>query len=378
MSNNIAIPFNMPAKTGQELNYIQDALECNTMSGNGKYTRLCEAWFEEHFKCEKALLVTSCTHALEMAAILLNIQPGDEVIMPSYTFVSTANAFALRGAKIVFIDIEPDTMNMNTQLLSSLITPRTKCIVPVHYAGVPCDMKSIMRIANLHNIKVVEDAAQCLGSYQYGEPVGSTGHLSTFSFHETKNITAAGEGGMLVINDETLALRAEIIREKGTNRGQFFRGEIDKYSWVDIGSSYLLGELNAAYLFCQLNALDDISRQRRELWNIYHQTLSVSDEFAVPPQYSGTQHNAHIFYVKAQAPANRPVILKYLRRLGIEAVFHYVPLHSSTMGQKHGRCPLSMKHTDHESSRIFRLPLYHGLSIQQVETVSDALLSFSR
>jgi dTDP-4-amino-4,6-dideoxygalactose transaminase len=377
MSNEIVIPFNIPAKTGHELAYIKAALNHHTMSGNGKYTQLCERWFENHFKCAKALLVTSCTHALEMAALLLDIQPGDEVIMPSYTFVSTANAFALRGAQIVFIDIDPKTMNMDPQLLEPLITSRTKCIVPVHYAGVSCDMESIMKVADFHGIKVVEDAAQCMGSNKNGSPVGTKGHLATFSFHETKNITSAGEGGMLVINDKTLALRAEIIREKGTNRGQFFRGEIDKYSWVDIGSSYLLGELNAAYLYCQLQALNEISSQRITLWKTYYQNLQASKTFILPPEYSSYQHNAHIFYVKVKEPAKRPIVLKYLRNQGIEAVFHYVPLHSSIMGKKNGLTPFSMAHTELESSCLFRLPLYHGLTDQQIQIVSDALLNFS-
>ncbi|GAB2690085.1 dTDP-4-amino-4,6-dideoxygalactose transaminase [Aliiglaciecola sp. 3_MG-2023] len=373
------IPFNKPARTGHEDSFVIDAMNSSAMSGNNKYTQLCEKWFEEKLDCKRAMLVTSCTHALEMAAILLNIKDGDEVIVPSYTFVSSANAFVLRGAKIVFAEIDPLTLNMDVSLLESLITSKTKAIVPVHYAGVSCDMHKLMEIANKYNIKVVEDAAQCIGSKYKENPVGVHGHIATFSFHETKNITAGGEGGMLVINDPDLVDRAEILREKGTNRRQFSEGKVDKYTWVDIGSSYLLGELSAAYLYSQLVNLKQIHEGRMKSWNKYFEILSETEALGyiqLPSIPEACEHNGHIFHVRVKDVQCRKSLIDYFNTKGIVSVFHYVPLHSSPMGMKIGECRTSMKNTITESQRLLRLPLYFGLKNQEIEYISQNLSQY--
>ncbi|WP_438864923.1 dTDP-4-amino-4,6-dideoxygalactose transaminase [Neptunicella sp.] len=370
------IPFNMPARTGHEDQFVMDAINASAMSGNNKYTKLCESWFERHLSCKRALLVTSCTHALEMAAILLDIQDGDEVIVPSYTFVSSANAFVLRGAKIIFAEVDPTTLNIDAGQLEKLVTSKTKAIVPVHYAGVSCDMHDIMNIANKYGIKVVEDAAQCIDSRYKNRPVGVYGHLATFSFHETKNITAGGEGGMLVINDPTLLDRAEILREKGTNRRQFAEGKVDKYTWVDIGSSYLLGELSAAYLYAQLLNLQQIQDARMACWNNYFESLSKLEllgHLQLPSIPSTCQHNGHIFHIRVKDIESRAKLIDYLKAKGIISVFHYVPLHSSPMGKKVGHNPFNLAITNKESQRIMRLPLYFGLKNEQIAFITQCI-----
>lgn len=373
------IPFNKPARTGNEDLFVLDAMNSTAMSGNNKYTQLCEKWFEEKLACKRAMLVTSCTHALEMAAILLDIQPGDEVIVPSYTFVSSANAFVLRGAKIVFAEIDPVTLNIDVDLLEELITSNTKAIVPVHYAGVSCDMHRIMEISKKYNIKVVEDAAQCIGSTYQSRPVGVHGHLSTFSFHETKNITAGGEGGMLVINDPDLVERAEILREKGTNRRQFSEGKVDKYTWVDVGSSYLLGELSAAYLYSQLIEFQKIHDARIYCWNKYFEKLTaieLSGHIQLPTIPLDCQHNAHIFHIRVKDVDCRQSLINYLYSKGVVSVFHYVPLHSSPMGVKVGLCPSKMHNTTNESQRLIRLPMFFGLKTEEIDQITRHIFDF--
>jgi dTDP-4-amino-4,6-dideoxygalactose transaminase len=368
------IPFNKPARTGHEDSFVVDAMNGTAMSGNNIYTRLCERWFEQSLPCKRAMLVTSCTHALEMAAILLDIQAGDEVIVPSYTFVSSANAFALRGAKIVFAEVVPATLNLDIDKLEKLITVNTKAIVPVHYAGVSCDMLGLMDLAKQYNVKVVEDAAQCIGSKYNNQSVGIHGHLATFSFHETKNITAAGEGGMLVINDEELKERAEILRDKGTNRRQFYEGKVDKYTWVDIGSSYLLGELNAAYLYSQLENLQQINAARLTCWNTYYQQLAHLESRGYlqrPTIPADCEHNGHIFHIRVKDLECRTNLIDYLYERNVVTVFHYVPLHSSPMGKKVGHCLTNMQVTTKESERLLRLPLYFGLKNAEIELVTQ-------
>jgi len=374
------IPFNRPALSGRELEYIREAVRLGQLSGDGAFTKRASAWLEEKLGALRVLLTTSCTHSLEMAAILADIRPGDEVVMPSYTFVSTANAFALRGAQIVFVDIRPDTMNMDETLLEQAITPRTKVVVPVHYAGVACEMNAIMETADRYGLTVVEDAAQGLLSRYEGRALGTIGDLGCFSFHETKNIQC-GEGGALVVNRSEFVGRAEIVREKGTNRSRFFRGEVDKYSWVDVGSSYLLSDLNAAYLFAQLEASEDIVRDRLSVWNRYRSELSdlaALERLELPRIPRNCEHNAHLFYVKTRDLRERTELIGYLRERGVYAVFHYVPLHSSEAGRRMGRFVGEDRYTTRESERLLRLPLYYRMEEADVSRVIEAIDSFYR
>lgn len=374
------IHFNKPPLTGNEETYVLEAMKSLKISGDGLFGKRCQKWFEERLHCKKTLLTPSCTHALEMAAILLNIKEGDEVIMPSYTFVSTADAFALRGARIVFVDIRPETMNIDERLIEKAITPQTKAIVPVHYAGVACEMDTIMEIAQRHNLFVVEDAAQGFESTYKGRALGTIGHLGAFSFHETKNITSGGEGGLLLINDEQFIQRAEIIREKGTNRSLFFRGMVDKYSWVDIGSSYLPCELQAAYLWGQLEMADVIQEHRMKSWKAYYDTLlplANKGLIELPFIPEGCVHNAHMFYLKVQDLDVRTALLETFKRDNIGAVFHYIPLHSAPAGLKFGRFDGMDVYTTKESERLVRLPMYYGLTSQEIETVCNVLQKWS-
>lgn len=373
------IPFNKPCLTGNEKKYVLESMKSSKIAGNGNFTKKCEKWFEERLECKKALLVTSCTHALEMCAILLDIKEGDEVIMPSYTFVSTANAFVLRGAKIVFVDIRPDTMNIDETKIESAITEKTKVIVPVHYAGVGCEMDTIMDIANRHKIFVVEDAAQGMMSSYKDKALGTIGHFGTFSFHETKNYTSAGEGGLLIINDEQFIDRADILREKGTNRSAFFRGMVDKYSWVDVGSSYLMSDMSASYLWGQLEYADQINNNRLNSWHSYYDGLKVLAnrgliELANIP--SEIQHNAHLFSIKVKDLETRTKLIDYLQVNEINAVFHYVPLHSSPAGVKFGRFEGADNYTTAQSNRLVRLPMYYGLEKRDIVKICGSIDAF--
>lgn len=357
------IPYNIPAIIGTEIKYVEEAIKLNKFSGDGVFTAKCSLWFRNKFNASNVLLTTSCTHALEMAAILADIQPGDEVIMPSYTFVSTANAFVLRGAKVVFIDVRPDTMNMNEALIESAITSKTKAIVPVHYAGVACEMDAIMRLAEKYGLIVIEDAAQAVMSKYNGKYLGTIGHIGCYSFHETKNYNC-GEGGAILINDPRFLEKAEIIREKGTNRSRFFRGEVDKYSWVDIGSSYLPSELNAAFLYAQLEHAEQINNKRIGLWNAYYRELrelSLQGKIELPYVPSNCQHNGHLFYIKLKDLDERTELIEYLKRHNIQAVFHYVPLHSSEAGISYSRFEGIDHYTTKDSERLLRLPLFYSL-----------------
>lgn len=372
------IKFNVPPVTGMEIEYIQDVINSRHLAGDGKYTKLCNEWLEKNTGARKALLTTSCTHALEMAALLLDVQPGDEVIMPSYTFVSTANAFVLRGAKIVFVDIRPDTMNIDETKIEAAITEHTKVIVPVHYAGVGCEMDTIMDIANRYNLFVIEDAAQGLMSTYKGKMLGTIGHLGTYSFHETKNFVS-GEGGALLINDERFIERAEIIREKGTNRSQFFRGEVDKYTWQDIGSSFLPNELTAAYLYAQLEDISTLLHNRLEKWNIYYETLKplVTDmEITLPVIPDGITHNGHIFYIKVKDEKEKTILINYMKDNKVNPSFHYVPLHTAPAGMKYGRFSCDDEWTTDESNRLLRLPLHLELSNQDIIEIVNIIKSF--
>lgn len=370
------IPFNKPFIIGRELSLIADAVAQGHLSGDGAYTKLCNRWFEDRLGSRKALLTHSCTGALEMAAILCDIQPGDEVILPSYTFVSTANAFVLRGAVPVFVDIRPDTLNIDETLIEAAITPRTRAIVPVHYAGVPCEMDRIMKIARCHNLLVIEDAAQALLSTYKGRALGSIGHFGCLSFHETKNIIS-GEGGALLVNDARFTERAEIIREKGTNRSQFFRGEVDKYTWMDIGSSYLPSELVSAFLYAQLERAGDITARRCCICTSYSTQLA-------PLQQAGQlriadfndDSNGHLYYVIADSLDTRSALIAHLKAQCINPVFHYVPLHSSPAGRKYGRASGGMQVTDDLSERLLRLPLYYEMTDEDVKRISQAILDF--
>jgi dTDP-4-amino-4,6-dideoxygalactose transaminase len=373
------IPFNKPPKTGNEEQYIIESINSSHISGDGVFTKRCHQWFEDKLGCKKALLTTSCTHALELAAILLDIQEGDEVIMPSYTFVSTANAFVLRGAKIVFVDIRSDTMNIDESKIEYAITDKTKAIVPVHYAGVGCDMDTIMMLAKKYNLFVIEDAAQGMMSSYKGKPLGTIGHLGTFSFHETKNYTSAGEGGLLIINDELFVERAEIIREKGTNRSQFFRGMVDKYSWVDIGSSYLMNDMSAAYLWGQIEKVDEIYYDRLKSWELYHDKLQGLEQrgfIELPTAPDACSHNAHMFYIKVKDLNERTALLAYLLKHDILSVFHYVPLHSSEAGKKYGEFIGNDICTTVDSERLIRLPMYYGLNEREIDLVVDNIKRF--
>ncbi|MFS4512452.1 dTDP-4-amino-4,6-dideoxygalactose transaminase [Delftia tsuruhatensis] len=357
------IPFNKPYMTGKELWYIAQAHAQGHLAGDGKFTKNCSQWLVQRTGVEKALLTHSCTAALEMAALLANLGPGDEVIMPSYTFVSTANAFVLRGAVPVFVDIRPDTLNIDENLIEAAITPKTRAIVPVHYAGVACEMDTIMDIARRHDLIVIEDAAQGIMSTYKGRPLGSIGHMSCLSFHETKNIIS-GEGGALLINDLDFVQRAEIIREKGTNRSQFFRGQVDKYTWCDIGSSFLPGELISAFLWAQMEAADEITQNRLSLWNTYHHAFSSLEREGVlrrPVVPEKCQHNAHMYYLILSDLASRTEFIERMKSHDVGTVFHYVPLHSAPAGKKFGRCSGAMNVTEEYSSRLVRLPLWIGL-----------------
>lgn len=365
------IDFNVPLVLGNELKYIKKVLRSKKLSGDGEFTKKCSKLLEKKLRCKKVLFTTSGTHALEMAAIIADIRPGDEVIMPSYTFPSTANAFVLRGAKIVFVDIRPDTMNVNEKLIEGAITSKTKVIVPVHYAGVACEMDKIMAIAKKYHLLVIEDAAQALLAYYKGAPLGTIGDIGCFSFHETKNYTC-GEGGAIILNDPKLIERAEIIREKGTNRSKFFRGEIDKYTWVDVGSSYLLSELNAAYLYAQLQQVERIKKNRLKSWNIYYRNLQILEKngfIELPFIPSKCQHNGHIFYLKAKDLRERDILINFLKKHGIHAIFHYIPLHSSIAGKKFCRFYDDDKYSTNASNRIIRLPLYYGLKKNDVQKI---------
>jgi len=373
------IPFNKPCYTGNEDKYVLDSMKSLHISGNGPYTKKCEEWFENRLKCKRALLTPSCTHALEMAAILIDVKPGDEVIMPSYTFVSTANAFVLRGAKIVFVDIRPDTMNIDENLIEDAITKRTKAICVVHYAGVGCEMDKIIEIVNKHNLYVIEDAAQGMMAEYNGKPLGTIGNLGAFSFHETKNYTSAGEGGLLIVNDDKFIERAEIIREKGTNRSQFFRGMVDKYTWVDIGSSYLMNDVSATYLWGQLEAAEEINEFRLSVWNRYYNgLLELKKEgfIELPTIPKHCRHNGHIFYIKVKNLNIRTKLLNFLKEQGIWAVFHYVPLHSSPAGQRYGRFHGVDKFTTKESERLIRLPLFFNIKDEEIDYVIESIYRF--
>ena len=375
------INFNKPLFMGKETEYIKEAIEENQkLCGDGIFTKKCNAWFEEKFNTPKALLTTSCTHALEMAAILIDIKPGDEVIAPSFTFVSTVNAFVLRGAKIVFVDIRPDTLNINENLIEAAITDKTKAIVPVHYAGVACEMDKIMEIAKKYNLYVIEDAAQGVMSTYKGQALGTIGDFGVYSFHETKNYTM-GEGGALLIQNKDHIERAEIIREKGTNRSKFFRGQIDKYSWVDVGSSYLPSELNAAYLYAQLEEAEKINEKRLTIWKQYFENLKklAEEEFIeLPTIPSGCEHNAHMFYIKCKDLEERSALIEYLKENEIMSVFHYVPLHTSEAGEKYGRFNGEDRFTSKESERLLRLPMYYGLRKTEVDFIVDKIEMFYR
>lgn len=369
------IPFNKPYLHGRELVYIAEAVASGKISGDGIFTQRCHAFFEKRYGFRKALMTTSCTDALEMAALLLNIREGDEVIVPAFTFVSTANAFALRGARIVFADSEPHNPNIDATKLAELITPRTRAIVVVHYAGVACDMDPILALAREHGIAVVEDAAQAIDSFYKGQPLGSLGLFGAFSFHETKNVIA-GEGGLLTINDPAHIARAEIIREKGTNRSAFFRGEIDKYGWVDVGSSFLPSDIVSAYLFAQLEVLDTIQARRKALWKRYHDQLAAAlqrHEVEAPYIPKWATNNGHLFYIVCRSLAHRTCVLEKLREAGIHAVFHYLSLHSSPYFQ-HQHDGRALPHSDRFADCLLRLPLYYEMTDEQCDFISDTLL----
>ena len=372
------ISFNQPPFTGNELKYIQKAVENNRICGDGFFNLECMKWIENKTGTSKSFLTTSCTHALEMAALLADIKPGDEVIMPSYTFVSTADAFVVRGGVPVFVDIRPDTMNIDENLIENAITAKTKAIVPVHYAGVGCEMDKILEIAEKYNLYVIEDAAQGMMAEYKGKSLGSIGNFGAYSFHETKNYSM-GEGGALLIRDKKHIEHAEIIREKGTDRSKFFRGQVDKYRWVDFGSSYLPSELNAAYLWAQLEEADTIYNDRMNTWNRYNeafQDLKQKGVLELPyiPEYC--KHNAHMYYMKTDALETRTKLLGYLKEHGVLSVFHYVPLHSAPAGIKYGRFHGEDKYTTKESERLFRVPMYYGMKEEDIETVIEVVHKF--
>ncbi len=372
------INFNVPPYTGKELDYIKQAVESRKICGDGQFTKKCQELIEEYTGTKKCLLTTSGTDSLEMAAVLADIKEGDEVIMPSYTFVSTANAFVLRGAKIVFVDIRPDTMNIDEKLIEDAVTDKTKAIVPVHYAGVGCEMDTIMEIAKKHGLKVIEDAAQGVMGFYKGKALGSIGDFGCYSFHETKNYSM-GEGGAILINNENDVLRGEIVREKGTNRSQFFRGQVDKYTWMDVGSSFLPSELNAAYLYAQLEIKEKINEERLKCWNFYYENLKDLAEkglIELPFIPKECSHNAHMFYIKTENLEVRTKLISYLKEHGIGSVFHYIPLHSSPAGEKFSRFNGEDKYTTKESERLTRLPMYYGLTLQQCGQIVDCIHEF--
>lgn len=372
------IPFCQATNVQASLEYTKKAISSRLISGDNNFTLKCHKWFEEKFNIEKCLLTTSCTHALEMTAILCSIKEGDEVIIPSYTFVSTANAFVMRGAKIVFVDIRPDTMNINEELIESAITDKTKAIVPVHYAGVSCEMDKIMQIAEKYNLFVIEDAAQAMMAEYKGRKLGTIGDFGCFSFHETKNYTM-GEGGSLLINNKKFIQRAEIIREKGTNRSQFFRGEVNKYSWVDKGSSYLPSDINAAYLYGQLEETENIDNDRISSWNLYYKNLLPLKQkglIEIPCIPKNCKHNGHMFYIKVKDLKIRCNIIKFLQDSQIAAVFHYIPLHSSAAGEKFSRFNGEDKYTTKESERLLRLPIYYNIGEEKISYISSKIYQF--
>lgn len=372
------IRFNVPPYVGKETEYMKAAIDSHKICGDGEFTKRCNAWIEEHTGTAKALLTTSGTQALEMAALLSDIQPGDEVILPSYTFVSTANAFVLRGAKLVFVDIRPDTMNIDEKLIEDAITDKTRAIVPVHYAGVGCEMDTIMDIAKRHNLVVVEDAAQGVNAFYKGRALGSIGDYGCFSFHETKNYSM-GEGGAILINRPEQIEDAEIIREKGTDRSRFFRGQVDKYTWVNIGSSFLPSDINAAYLMAQLEMADEINENRLQSWTRYNEGLQdLAQEGVIELPYIPEEcaHNAHMFYIKTKDMEERKALISYLKERDIAAVFHYVPIHSAPAGLRFGRFHGEDRYTTKESERLLRLPMYYNLSESDRQKVIDAVHGF--
>lgn len=374
------LPFNRPYVVGRELEYIQRAIANGHLAGNGAYSQKCTEWLRDRVGCQAALLTHSCTGALEMAAILSGAAPGDEVIMPSFTFVSTANAFVLRGATPVFVDVRADTLNLDESLVEGALSEHTRAIVPVHYAGVPCDLDPILSIARRHGVTVIEDAAQGLMSSYRGRPLGSDSGLAAVSFHETKNVIS-GEGGALLINDAALVARAEIVHEKGTDRSRFFRGEIDKYSWVDIGGSFVASEINAAFLWAQLEQADAITAARLELWRRYHEALAGSESDGLlrrPVVPDDVVHNAHMYYVLLPSQEVRAAVIESLRTEGVQSVFHYVPLHSSPAGRRYGRTGGSLSVTEDVSERLLRLPLWPGIDEHAVEHVISSLVGALR
>ncbi len=372
------IYFNLPPVVGSEIEMIQDAIQLRKISGDGKYTHMCNDWIKEKTNAAGVLLTTSCTHATELAAILCDIKPGDEVIMPAYTFVSTADAFVLRGAKAIFVDIRPDTMNIDENLIEEAVTEKTRAIVPVHYAGVSCNMDKIMEIAKKHNLYVIEDAAQGMMASYKGQQLGTIGDIGCYSFHETKNYSM-GEGGAILLKDGNMLEEAEIIREKGTNRSKYFRGQIDKYTWVAAGSSYLPSELNAAYLWAQLLKADEIYDNRMASWRRYYEEFNELAEngfIELPSIPEDCVHNAHMFYIKSKDLEERTRLISYLKENGIMAVFHYIPLHTAPAGKKYGEFRGEDRYTTIESERLVRLPLYYGLSEQDQSKVIEGVKKF--
>ena len=372
------VTFNVPPFSGRELEYIRQAVDAKKICGDGQFTKKCNAWIEKRTGTAKALLTTSCTHALEMAAFLCGIQPGDEVILPSFTFSSTANAFVLAGARLVFVDIRPDTMNINEKKIEAAITDKTKAIAVTHYAGVACEMDVIMEIAGRRHLKVVEDAAQAVMSAYKGRPLGTIGDYGCLSFHETKNYSM-GEGGALLIRDASDIEAAEILREKGTDRSKFYRGQVDKYSWRNYGSSYLPSELNAAYLWAQLEVADEINQDRLASWNHYYQALTPlreSGKLELPAIPEGCEHNAHMFWIKAKDIEERMALISFMKERGASSVFHYIPLHSSDAGRKFGRFDGEDRYTTRESERLTRLPMYYRLEPKDVELTANAIADF--
>lgn len=372
------ISFNVPPYVGMEMQYIQQAVAAQKICGDGQFTKKCNAWLEQRFAAQKVLLTTSGTTALDMAALLCDLKPGDEVILPSFTFSSTATAFVLAGATLVFVDVRPDTMNIDETKIEAAITERTRVIVPVHYAGVACEMDTIMAIARKYNLKVVEDAAQGVMSTYKGRALGTIGDFGCYSFHETKNYSM-GEGGALVINNPAYNERAEILREKGTNRSKFFRGQVDKYTWVDFGDSYLPSDMNAAYLWAQLEKADEINNDRLATWNAYYEAfkpLADAGKLELPTIPEDCVHNAHMFYIKCKDLEERTALISYLKENGVMAVFHYVPLHSAPAGQKFGRFHGEDVYTTTDSDRLLRLPMYYGIDRLAVEKVVKTLNAF--
>lgn len=372
------INFNKPPHVGKENEYIAQAIASNKICGDGKFTKMCNHWIEEKTGITRALLTTSCTQALELAAILADIKEGDEVILPSFTFVSTANAFVMRGAKLVFVDIRPDTKNIDEKLIEDAITDKTRAIVPVHYAGVSCEMDTILKIAAEHNLIVIEDAAQGVMSTYKNRALGSMGDFGCFSFHETKNYSM-GEGGAILIKDAAKAEEAEIVREKGTDRSRFLRGQVDKYSWVTMGSSYLPSDMNAAFLWAQLEVADKVNDARLNIWNAYYEELKPladAGQIGLPVIPADCRHNAHMFYIMTEDIEERGRLIQHLRDMEIQAVFHYVPLHSAKAGLKYGRFHGKDRYTTNVSERLLRLPMYYGLEAKDVEYIAAAIKSF--